>query len=74
MKKSLKEIINEIQEENNIKITDTLNDNDDLINDIGLDSLDLAQLTVIIEDIYGVDIFEKKIIRKIHEIKELINE
>jgi acyl carrier protein len=52
MKKSLKEIINEIQEENNIKITDTLNDNDDLINDIGLDSLDLAQLTVIIEDIY----------------------
>jgi acyl carrier protein len=74
MKKNLKKIINEIQEENGLKISNVINDNDDLVNDLGLDSLDLAQLTVIIEDIYGVDIFEEKIIRKIYEIKKLINE
>jgi|LakMenEpi03Aug12_release.lakeMendotaPanAssembly.Ray.scaffolds.fasta_scaffold1028596_2 acyl carrier protein len=74
MKKNLKEIINEIQKENGVKLSITLNDNDDLINDIGLDSLDLAQLTVMIEDIYGIDVFENKIVRKVYEIKELISE
>jgi acyl carrier protein len=74
MKKSLKEIINELQKENGVELSITLNDNDDLINDIGLDSLDLAQLTVMIEDIYGIDVFEKKIVRKVYEIKELISE
>ena len=74
MKKSLKEIINEIQKENGVELSITLNDNDDLINDIGLDSLDLAQLTVMIEDIYGIDVFENKIVRKVYEIKELISE
>jgi acyl carrier protein len=74
MKKSLKEIINEIQKENGVELSITLNDNDDLINDIGLDSLDLAQLTVMVEDIYGIDVFENKIVRKVYEIKELISE
>lgn len=74
MKKNLKEIINEIQKENGVELSITLNDNDDLINDIGLDSLDLAQLTVMIEDIYGIDVFENKIVRKVYEIKELISE
>lgn len=74
MKKTLLQIINEVQEENGLDISRTLNDDDDLINDLGLDSLDLAQLTVIIEDIYGVDVFEHKIVRKVSEIKELINE
>jgi acyl carrier protein len=74
MKKTLLQIINEVQEENGLDISRTLNDDDDLINDLGLDSLDLAQLTVIIEDIYGVDVFENKIVRKVSEIKELINE
>ena len=74
MKKSLLEIINEIQVENGYEPFEKLNDNDDLINDVGLDSLDLALLTVMIEEVYGIDIFEKKIIRKIYEIKELINE
>ena len=74
MKKTLLQIINEVQEENGLDISRTLNDDDDLINDLGLDSLDLAQLTVIIEDIYGVDVFENKIVRKVSKIKELINE
>ena len=74
MKKNLLEIINEILEENGMDLLEKLEDNDDLINDIGLDSLDLALLTAMIEEEYGIDVFENKIIRKVFEIKELINE
>lgn len=75
MKKSLFEIITELQSENGIEVSKEINDNDDLINDLGFDSLDLALLTVMIEEEYGVDIFEKKIVRKVYEIKEqIINE
>lgn len=74
MKRNLFEIITQLQSENGIEISEIINDTDDLINDLGFDSLDLAELTVIIEDEYGIDIFEHKIIRKVYEIKELINE
>ena len=74
MKKTLFEIIKELQYDNGLVISETINDEDDLINDLGLDSLNLAELTVIIEDEYGIDIFEKKIIRKVYEIKQQINE
>jgi len=74
MKRTLFEIIKQLQIDSGIEPSPVINDNDDLINDLGFDSLDLAELTVIIEDEYGVDIFEKKIIRKIYEIKQQINE
>jgi len=74
MKKTLFEIIKELQCDNGLVVSENINDEDDLINDLGFDSLDLAELTVIIEDEYGVDIFEKKIIRKVYEIKDLLNE
>ena len=74
MKKTLFDIITNLQVDNGWEPSKIINDNDDLINDLGFDSLDLATLTVIIEEEYGVDIFEHKIIRKVYEIKELINE
>lgn len=74
MKRTLFEIIKQLQIDSGIEPSLVINDDDDLINDLGFDSLDLAELTVIIEDEYGVDIFEKKIIRKIYEIKQQINE
>ena len=74
MKKTLFDIITDLQVDNGWEPSKVINDNDDLINDLGFDSLDLATLTVIIEEEYGVDIFEHKIIRKVYEIKELINE
>lgn len=74
MKRTLSEIIKQLQIDSGIEPSPVINDDDDLINDLGFDSLDLAELTVIIEDEYGVDIFEKKIIRKIYEIKQQINE
>ena len=41
--------------------------------DIGLDSLDLAELTVRIEAQTGIDIFKNRIVSTISEIKEEIN-
>ena len=41
-----------------------------LRNDIGFDSLDLAELTVRIEAEYGIDIFEEGIINTVGEIAE----
>lgn len=73
MKKNLFDIITQLQSENGIEVSDVINDSDDLINNLGFDSLNLAELTVIIEEEYGVDIFEKKVIRKVYEIKEQIN-
>ena len=39
-----------------------------LRNDIGFDSFDLAQLTVMIEDEFDVDIFEDGIVQTVGEI------
>ena len=59
---------------NNILINDSrrkiklINKKMSLREDIGLDSLDLAQLTVQIEDKYGIDIFEDGFVDTIEEI------
>ena len=49
------------------KLTD-LNPEHSLTQDIGFDSLDLAELTVRIEDEFGVDIFEDGFVRTVSEI------
>ena len=41
--------------------------------DLGMDSLDLAELTVRIEDEFDVDIFEDGVIDTINEVMEKIN-
>ena len=45
----------------------------DLRNDIGLDSLDLAELTVRIESEYEIDVFEDGVVHTIGEIFEKLN-
>lgn len=44
-----------------------------LRNDLGFDSLDLAELTVRIEAEYGVDIFEDGVVNTVSEILEKLN-
>tara|TARA_B100001057_G_scaffold144698_1_gene144636 strand:- start:3764 stop:3988 length:225 start_codon:yes stop_codon:yes gene_type:complete len=66
----IKKIINKIQSENDIVITQKINIKSSLVNDLGLDSIMLAQLTVEIEDEFGVDIFEDSIVSSISEILE----
>lgn len=70
MKKSLLEIINEVlDDENLLEIQPEMH----LRDHIGLDSLDLAHLTVLIEDEYGIDIFEENNVHTVGDILNKIN-
>ena len=73
MKEKVIEIILNILEENDIKINvDTINDSTSLTNDLGLDSFNLAQLTVMIESEFGIDIFENGVISNVGDIFDQI--
>jgi|TARA_B100001057_G_C22125535_1_gene672489 acyl carrier protein len=69
MKEKVIEIILNIMKENDvsIKVLD-IGDSTLLIDDLDLDSFNLAQLTVEIESEFGVDIFEDGVIESVGEI------
>ena len=71
----VKNIILEIINENNLKKIDssTITKFTLLTDDLGLDSLNLAQLTVVIESEFQKDIFEKKLVRTFGEIMEILD-
>lgn len=69
MKKKVIEIIKNLILENDIEVsTEEINDSTSLTNDLGLDSFNLAQLTVEIESEFGVDIFENGVISTVGDI------
>lgn len=68
MEQELLKIINSILEQNEKEPISQLDNSMSLREDLGFDSLDLAQLTVIIEDKFGVDIFEDGIVDTIQEV------
>lgn len=76
-RENVKEIIlnsiNKVLEKKGEKILTSLDEKLSLRSDLGFDSLDLAELTVRIEDETGIDIFEKGIIDKISEILERVH-
>lgn len=72
MKKNLLEIINEVLDDNDYRISE-ITPEMHLRNDIGLDSLDLAHLTVLIEDEYGIDVFDNGTPETINDILKKIN-
>ena len=59
------EIINHIRLNNKLDSLSCLNVSDDLRNDIGLNSFDLAELTVCIEDEFDIDIFENGLVNTV---------
>ena len=69
MKERVIEIILNIIKENDVpmKVLD-IGDSTLLIDDLELDSFNLAQLTVEIESEFGVDIFENGVIESVGEI------
>ena len=71
--KKLYEIINGILKENDLDTFDKFEDSHHLKNDLGLDSFNLAELTVLIEDEYDIDIFEGDLVFTIGDIKEKLN-
>ena len=69
MKEKIIEIIKNILTENDIEISvEEINDSTILTDDLGLDSFNLAQLTVEIESEFGVDIFENGVISSVGDI------
>ena len=65
----LKSTINDVLEEKDDASTvDSINDSVSLTNDLGLDSLDLAEMTVRLEDEYGIDVFEEDVVDEIGEV------
>jgi acyl carrier protein len=72
MKRSLLEIINEVLSESDTKV-EAISTDMDLRNDLGMDSMNLAYLTVLIEDEYGVDIFADGLVSKVSDILNRLN-
>ena len=62
------EIINVVLENRGKTIVKSINGNSHLRNDLGMDSLDLAELTVRIEAEYDVDIFEEGVVVTVGDI------
>ena len=73
MKKSLLQIINEVLHESGEHI-DNIVPAMDLRNDLGMDSMELALLTVLIEDEYGIDIFEDGLVSNVSDILKKLDE
>lgn len=67
-KEKLLDIINIVLKGNNRKPRTSINEDDNLWNDIGFDSFDLAELTVIIEEEFDVDVFEDGVIDTVKQI------
>ena len=68
METKVLEIINDIRISKDLNVVETLNDTDNLRNDLGLTSFDLAELTVRIEDEFDIDIFEDGLVNTVGEI------
>lgn len=62
-------IFNLIREGAGLDALPAISDPMDLRNDIGFDSFNLAELTVHVEEEFGVDIFEDGIVNTVGEIK-----
>lgn len=68
MIESIKEIINMILHNSNKPMLEELKPEINLRDDLGLDSLDLAELTVRIEDKFSIDIFQDGIVNTVADI------
>lgn len=70
METKVLEIINDIRVSKSMNVVEILNKTDNLRNDLGLTSFDLAELTVRIEDEFDIDIFEDGLVNTVGEIYE----
>lgn len=64
----LLEIVNVVLQNRGKRTLKTIGENSSLRDDLGLDSLDLAELTVRIEAEFDVDIFEDGVVTTVGEI------
>ena len=69
MNKKLMEIINSILEKKEKTLGEDIDMSTSLRKDVGFDSFDLAELTVLVEDEFGVDIFADGLVDTLGEIE-----
>ncbi len=69
MDEKLLEVINTVLQNRGRATVAELNDNHDLRKDLGMDSLDLAELTVRVEAECDVDIFADGLVNTVAEIR-----
>jgi acyl carrier protein len=68
MEEKIMEIINQIRFHKDLEPVKEFKESLDLRKDLELDSLDLAELTVRIEQAYGIDVFEDGLVSTVGEI------
>lgn len=68
MEEKILEIVNMIRATKNLVPLETISPSDNLRNDWGFTSFDLAELTVRIEDEFDIDIFEDGLVNTVGEI------
>lgn len=68
MKQKVLDVINEIRAAKEMAPVAALHDDDNLREDLGLTSFDLAELTVKLEDLFDIDIFEDGLVNTVGEI------
>ena len=68
MNDKILDIINQIRTNKSVSKLDTIDSTTKLREGIGFDSFDLAELTVNIEEQFGVDIFEDGVISTVGEL------
>lgn len=73
METKILEIINTVLQNRSKATISNINPKLNLRNDLGMDSLDLAELTVRIEAEYDIDIFEDGLITTIEEVLIKLN-
>lgn len=61
----INDILDEKEEANTIS---QLSNDASLTEDLGLESLELAEMTVRLEDMYGVDVFEDDVVDEVGEV------
>jgi len=70
---NLKDIINIVMSNAGLQAIGNISESTSLRTDLGFDSLKLAELTVRIEDQFGVDIFSEGIVDRVEEILNTVN-
>jgi len=69
MNKELLEVINQVRANKNLAKLSSYNAGDRLREEMGFESLDLAELTVRIEEKFNVDVFSDGLVESVGEIE-----
>jgi acyl carrier protein len=72
-KQKILEIINTIKKNKNADLIDSIDEKSSLRDDLGMGSLDLAELTVRIEAYFDIDVFEDGLVNTVGEILEKLD-